>query len=301
MEVKTVAIQLFLAVGILGLLAIPRGDHADLSPFFAKHKWRLRDAYYVVCAPIVLIIFAGVVYPLLVRFDLIFSLRDTTTMTPDDVLRLWGWSLLYILWSYFFMIVHPYGARSVDFGILRPRCFGNGLLALNMAFGYSSLCAADASIPRWNSFITAAGASDPLLFATVFGFGVPICEELVFRGVAFAPVARRAGKWAAIVGLALVESLIHPEFASLERSVLFVVFVAFYLIYIRTESLWGPVILHIGINLPLWQPYVIATAARDLQASTLKFLFIGTPLLALLILDVWWLVKFLSGRKPDLS
>ena len=40
------------------------------------------------------------------------------------------------------------------------------------------------------------------------------------------------------------------------------VFAAFYLVYSLTESLLGPVILHIGINVPVWQPAaMVATTA----------------------------------------
>jgi hypothetical protein len=65
------------------------------------------------------------------------------------------------------------------------------------------------------------------------------------------------------------------------------------------ESMSGPLILRIGINVPFWHPAAVAATARNLPASAVKFLYIGTPLLVLLIVDVWRLLNFLYRRKPD--
>jgi membrane protease YdiL (CAAX protease family) len=241
MDVKIPLTKLAVAYLLLVILADCKGNHPDQSALFARQKWTLEDAYHVFFGLINLIFVFKVLLPLWFPDN------------PPTDSSLYGW-MCFVAVLLHREIGQKYGITWGHFGINKTRFFGSGVVALNIALGYSYSLASGVGIPTAFNLATGARPVSQWFDPITIGFGCVFIEELVFRGVLYAPAARRIGKWAAIHVLAFVECLIHVD-AGLSQSVaMFVVFVVLYLIYIRTESLLAPVILHIGINVPLWQP-----------------------------------------------
>lgn len=268
MDVRIPITKLFLALVILAFLAADSEDnHADHSAFFARQKWTVKDAYAAVFCAMGLIFTYSVLLPL-------------WSSAPTSYLEMGSWA---VVWWMFAIptcneLRRHHGVTRLTFGIDKTHFLGSGVLALNIALGYFSLSAAGVRIPPseilgtgplfLSSWANAVISGSILLFsfdAAIFGFGLPFFEELLFRGFLYAPVARRAGKWTAIVGLALVECLLYVNLDVAQSAVMFAVFVLLYLIYVRTESLLPPLILHVGINVALLQPLSMALMAHYLE------------------------------------
>lgn len=277
MDVKIPLTKLFIVLWVLWVLSMHakrKANQADHSAFFARQKWTLENAYDVVWGLMGLIFLFKVLDPL--------WFNDASTDT-----YLYGM----ICFIAVLMAVsshreagQSYGMTWAVLGIDRTHFFGSGVVALNIVLVYSYLLASGAGIASSYHLATEASPFSSWLDPIVIGFGWVFIEELVFRGILYAPVARRIGKWTAIVVLAFVECLIHVDIGVSQTIVVFVVFVLLYIIYIRTESLWAPVILHIGINMPLWLPKSMPTWA---------------PLVPLIAVDIWWLVDYLTRGNRD--
>ena len=288
--VKIAITKFFFAAVVLLFIFVFSKSEPDDSNVFPRQKWTLRDAY------------KAVVYSLCMIFCFILMSLWLGPPTPEQARLNWvlvcGWFLSF----YHNYIGRPYRVKLVDFGVDKAHFLGSGVFALNVAGGYYLLSAAGITIPPLDSVFRAA--SPPVsstLDAGLYGFVLAFCEELLFRGVLYAPVARGAGRGTAIVGLALAECLIHTRLDAEQTIVMLLVFAAFYLVYSMTESLLGPVILHIGINVPVWQPAAMAATAGYFPASAATALSIGIPLIALLVVDGWWLLNRQARRKPDLN
>lgn len=290
-EVKIAITKFFIAALVLSFIFVFSKSEPDDSNVFPRQKWTLRDAYKVV------------VYSLCTIF--LFTISNslwfgppTPTQATNDWAMVCGWLIVFFVHT----IGRPYRVKLVDFGADKAHFLGSGVFALNVAGGYYVLASAGITIPPLDSVFRAASPPvSSMLDAGLYGFVLAFCEELLFRGVLYAPVARGAGRGTAIVGLALAECLIHTRLDAEQTIVMLLVFAAFFLVYSLTESLLGPVILHIGINVPVWQPAAMAATTGYLPACTAKALYIGIPLIALLVVDGWWLLNLLARRKPDLN
>lgn len=75
---------------------------------------------------------------------------------------------------------------------------------------------------------------------------VPVFEEIVFRGVLFPWLIRRAGLWPAVVGVSVLFSAMHMHVPSLLP--LFLLSVMFCMAYARTQSLLVPMGMHACFN-----------------------------------------------------
>lgn len=75
---------------------------------------------------------------------------------------------------------------------------------------------------------------------------VPLWEEMLFRGVIFGFLLGRAGVFTAVVASALVFALAH--IAPMLFAYLFTLGIALGLLRVFHRNLWGPLLLHAGIN-----------------------------------------------------
>lgn len=74
----------------------------------------------------------------------------------------------------------------------------------------------------------------------------PVTEELVFRGYLHGVLRQIGGRWCGILVSSLIFAAIHGHIPSLAG--LFVLAIAFALLYERTGSLWAPMLMHAGFN-----------------------------------------------------
>lgn len=78
------------------------------------------------------------------------------------------------------------------------------------------------------------------------GVLVPLWEEILFRGVIFGFLMRRGGVFTAVVASAFVFTLAHV--APMLFAYLFTLGIALGLLQVFHRNLWGPLLLHAGIN-----------------------------------------------------
>ena len=76
--------------------------------------------------------------------------------------------------------------------------------------------------------------------------GVPVFEEIVFRGVLFPWLVRRAGFWPGVAAVSALFAAMHLHLPSLLP--LFLLSVMFCVAYARTRSLWVPIGMHACFN-----------------------------------------------------
>ncbi len=96
-------------------------------------------------------------------------------------------------------------------------------------------------------------ADEPLLFAITFpgiALGVPLAEELLFRGILFTAIAKsRLGKWGAVLITAVLFAMMHAMAAPwLFVWVIFLMAILLGLLLLRFGSLWVPIICHMVWN-----------------------------------------------------
>ncbi|WIM67090.1 CPBP family intramembrane metalloprotease [Corynebacterium breve] len=78
------------------------------------------------------------------------------------------------------------------------------------------------------------------------GVLVPLWEEMLFRGVIFGFLLGRGGVFTAVVASALIFALTHV--APMLFAYLFTLGIALGLLRVFHRNLWGPLLLHAGIN-----------------------------------------------------
>ncbi len=126
---------------------------------------------------------------------------------------------------------------------------------------------------------------------------VPVMEEFAFRGVLFSAL-RRFGTGFAIVGSALVFSLVHLDFANVVFA--FIAGLVFGFLYARTGNLWVTVCIH-ALNNAIAVIGSYGEFLFGVGSELMEMLFMVVPivlgLLALLIL-LLWKRKWLFGRRP---
>jgi len=288
MENSIIAImKLLIALVILGIIARTREHRSEESLFFAQHKWTLRDAYGIL------------IFLIAVQFlDVVIAVWLQAMPPTPAVVVISGASIVIPLiityCLYRINIRRHYGININLFGINKTKILKRGVGSANIVIIFFALLGAYREIPPLSP-----GASEwPIGFwltVIVLGFLGPAVEELLFRGILYAPVARRAGKWKAIMALSLVECLMHTNFGLAESVPQFLFWVLPYYIYVRNESLFVPIILHIGFNALSWQPMSMAVMASYMDILSVRLLYGCGPLLALFAIIAWWLVA--SGKE----
>ena len=85
-----------------------------------------------------------------------------------------------------------------------------------------------------------------LAYILVAVFGAPVYEELIFRGILFPYLAKRAGLAGGVVATSLVFALVHLHLPSMVP--LGLLSAALCLAYWRTGSLWPSIGMHMLFN-----------------------------------------------------
>ena len=184
MEVKIATARFLIATVVLWFIfALCKGE-VDDTKVFARQKWTLRDAYEAVVYSLCMLFF-------FTNVDSLWFDAPTPTQARSDWAMACGWHISIFV----FTIGRPYRVKLVDFGVDKAHFLGSGVFALNVAGGYYLLSAAGITIPPLDSVFRAA--SPPVystLDAGLYGFVLAFCEELLFRGVLYAPVAGGVGR-----------------------------------------------------------------------------------------------------------
>jgi membrane protease YdiL (CAAX protease family) len=292
MENMIIAIvKLIMALAILGFIARVPENLSDHCPFFAQHKWTLRDAYRILFCLIAVQFLDAILFAVWLRFlprtPVVILMSGAVLVIPSII----------TCCLYYFTISRHYGINVSIFGIDKSKFLKRGLVSANITMILFALLGAFRAIPPLSP-----GASEwPigfLLTVAVLGFLGPATEELLFRGILYAPVARRAGKWKAIIALSLVECLMHTNFGIEQSIPQFLFWILLYHIYVRSESLLSPIILHMAFNALSWQPMGMAMMASCMDIRSVRLFWISGPLLALLVMFAFWLA---ASRKEALA
>lgn len=263
----------------------------DDEAFFPRQKWPLKNASQALFATIFFISLWKVVELLSYPF---------APLAASATCRWFSISAIIPGFCRSFIVI-PCGAKWSDFGMDKAAFLGSGIVALNIALVYFALSAAGVRIPLLMSLATEAKPFSFWLDGLIIGVGWAFSQELLFRGMLYAPVARQVGKLTAACVLAAMNSMIHLNVGWSQTVVMFLVFLSFYFIYVWTKSLWATVFLHIGINAPLWQPSLMAAMGEFAPISLVRQLYVSIPLLTLLMVDMWWLLRVFSRKslRPD--
>lgn len=268
------SIKLVIIAIILAWIARKNMDRPLEESFFYNQKWTLSDAYKVLI-------------PLL-ALDYVLVLVDTARMSPTQRLTIQLLACIGLYGLFWWFIKKRYDVTWSTFGLDNKK---RGLIHFNLA---SILVLSVFGIPRafgWShpnaQMPVSVGLEAILSLSTVILIG-PIMEELLFRGVLYAPVTRRVGSSAAIGLLTVVHSLGHLRYTQETLAAVAVISFLLYCVYVRSLSLFGPIIWHITGNLVVYLFY--HTSFYALQPYLLL------SLLAILIaVDSIWLL----GRSGD--
>ncbi len=270
------SIKLVIIAIILAWIAKKNMDRPLEESFFHNQKWTLSDAYKVLI-------------PLL-ALSYTLVLVDTARMglTQRLIIQLLGCIGLYGL--YWGFIKKRYDVTWSTFGLDNTRLKKSGLIHFNLAsilvlsvfgilgaFGWS----------HSNAQVPVSVGLDAILSLSTVVLIWPIMEELLFRGVLYAPVAERVGSRAAIGLLTVVNSFAHLQY-TLDTLPVAVLSFLLYCVYVRSLSLIGPIIWHITWNLVMYLVYHPSFHALE------PYLLLGLLVILLVVDSVWFL-----GRSGD--
>jgi membrane protease YdiL (CAAX protease family) len=274
-------IKLVIIAIILACIARKNVERPLEKSFFHNQKWTLSDAYKI------LIPFLALNYVLV--------LLDTARMLPTQRLMIQLIPLLACIalyGLYWRFLKKKHGVTWSTFGLDNTSLNKSGLIHFNVA---SILVLSVFGIPRafgWshsNAQVPVSLGLDAILSLSGGILIPPIVEELLFRGVLYAPVARRVGSRAAIGLLTVVYSLGHFEYTWETLAAVAVTSFLFYCMYVRSLSLFAPIIWHITWNLMIDLVYSPRCHALE------PYLLLGLLVILIVVDSVWLLGR--SGNN----
>lgn len=236
-------IKLFIVVIILGLIAKFPGHGTPLKePFFAGQKWPLSDAYKVL-APLCIMLWLTLVLSQIIRYPGPSWQLKLQLITSS----IWCFAI-YTL--FYFIIFKPYGIDMTILGLDKAKFLGAAVLAMNIViilFLLSLLLRIDSpGVLGITVEYSKSEMSVFLVLTLIIVFVSPVLEELLWRGILYAPVARKVGTWQAVALLSLAEGLLHFQGYLPHTVGHFLSALLCYYVYKKSESLYAPIIIHIG-------------------------------------------------------
>lgn len=275
-------IKLVVALGILGFIFRLRETKPISDPFFADQKWTLTDAYKILV-------------PLLIGMFLLFMLSQSAPKLSRDVRGLLRY-LTILLWfagvivPFWLIIKTPHNVTANTFGLRRSEFLRAAVLPTNVVAILFLLAISSASqlntfpytdVPMWLHLLT-------VVAVVLFG---SLLEELLWRGILYPPIIRRMPKWQAMACVSLTESLSHLPATLEEIFWRFWGFLFFCYLYDRRRSLYGPIILHIGINLIAALPQIKTMLAAHIDGEILDAYLIWSVLLFAFCINLSWFMR----------
>lgn len=281
-------VKLVVALAILVFIAKSHKTKPVCDPFFADQKWTLTDAYKILL-------------PLLIGVFLLFMLSklvpepslDTGLVLQIFTDLLWGVAI-YV--PFLLIIKDPHGVTARTFGLQKTEFLRAAVLPTNiLTILFTILVLGSLFAGKSSSQVNAFPYTDLeirlglLLLVTMVFVGPPV-EELLYRGILYAPVIKRMPKWQAIACLSLVESLSHVQ-ATYQIFGLFLWFLLFYFVYARSKSLYSPIILHIGSNFIAARPQIKTLLAAHIDGKTLDDYLIWSVLFFAFCINLCWFIQ----------
>lgn len=290
----TETIKLAIALGILAFIAKLPENKPVCDSFFGDQKWTLADAYKILL-------------PLLIGVFLLFILSKLVPKSSLDtslVLQI----VTYLLWCiaiyapFWLIIKTPHSVTASTFGLQNTEFLQSAVLPTNIVtILFLGSIFAVKSPSQLNAFpYTDMQIRLGLLFLVAMVFVTPLLEELLWRGILYPPVIRRMPKWQTIACLSFAESLSHMQ-ATIEILGLFLWFLLFYFVYVRSKSLYSPIILHIGSNLITARPAIKTLLAAHIDGRILDQFFVWSILFFASCINLSWFIRKRRNLGQTLS
>ncbi len=286
-------VKLIVLVILFVLIARMHGTHALPSPFFEGQRWTLNDAYKIVI-------------PLLALHYLIFMIHHQM-LTQHGSSMASVYAPIYSVVMYggcWLFIRNKYDLRAVEFGLDKAKFLTSGVRNANIALAIALLfviCDPGATAAPINSAAKDLNPTLLLHFITflVVVFAAPVLEELLFRGILYTPVARRIGVWKAMGLVSVVGSLNHLHATEVQTLWLFALFFLLCYGYVRSASLYGPIIWHATLNLVLFRPEVATAFTGFVSGQTLDRYYLCGLFLLLVAVNSLWLAMKSKRVRPN--
>lgn len=271
---------------ILVMIAKNRNEVALDDPFFESQPWTLRDAYKVIVPPL-----------LVIYVEVLLMCTVIKESTHKWLIITWLTLITYeivALILYFHYIHKPYKLTWSTFGLDKAKFLISGVRHLNIAgtiaililvgdLAYEKPSVAPSGIPGAGMTALRTG----ILGLVVMGvISCPIVEELLFRGLLYAPVARRLGSWKSMLLLALVFYLCHFLYG-VHAIPNYVIIVLYYYGYTTSRSLWVPIIWHIFANFMHDMHDIAAVLEPLVDSVTVNRCYLYTLIIGLIIVNIW--------------
>lgn len=278
-----------LVILIILAIIIRIGDDRPLDqPFFEDQKWRLNDAYKILL-------------PLLALTYLQFILHHTLNRYAPTMSLIFV--LLYcaaIYGCYYLFIKNVYNVSNTVFGLDKAKFLKSGVFHTNIALILALLAiifGPKLDVP------SAPNRQINLIFIYSMAFlGIfvaPVLEELLFRGILYQPVARKIGALKAVGLLSLVGGLWHLHYSETDTLRVIIFFTLLYCIYIRSTSLYGPIIWHMTVNFMGMRSDVATSLRGFVEHQTLDEFYVCCLVIVLLTINALWLTAFLKRPHSE--
>lgn len=283
-------IKLIAVLVILVLIARSRKQHPLDNSFFESQKWTLNDAYKILA-------------PLLVVAYLQFILHHTLPHYAIPALSLISGliSSTAIYGCYYLFIRKPYGVDHTIFGLDKAKFLKSGVRNANIALMFLLLMAFVIKVPAVpgrtiDELMRPLFAAYVLTVILAVSVG-PVLEEVLFRGILYPPVARRIGTWKAMALLSVTAALVHLPFTGAASLGHVVISFLLYYGYVKSGSLYGPIIWHITLNLYVTCSDLAKLLAPYIEITTLGKCYFCGLLLCLVTINAFWLAAFFRRRR----
>jgi membrane protease YdiL (CAAX protease family) len=285
-------LKLILLVIFFVLIARMHEGHALAAPFFESQRWSLNDAYRIIVPLVALNYLVFMIHRMLPQYEAFLTL----VFAPIYCIVMYG--------AYCFFTRNAYRASAISFGLDKVKFLRSGVRNANIALAIVLLfiiCDPGATatpVETSAEHLNLALLLNLIIFLVVV-FAVPVLEELLFRGILYAPVARRIGAWKAMGLVSVVGSLSHVHYTAVETLYTIVIFFLLCYGYVRSTSLYGPIIWHATLNFVVFRSEVATALTGYVGGQTLDRYYICGLFLLLLVVNSLWLAMILKKVNPD--
>jgi membrane protease YdiL (CAAX protease family) len=289
-EILVGTIKVVAALAILAVIARFSREGSFEDPFFESQKWTLDDAYRVLIPILVLVYLQYILHQVLPPYPLLFVSLLCVSLYCTSIFG-----------CYYAFIKKPYRVNWSAFGLDKAKFLKSGVRNANIAVIFLVIMLIGSEVPNASGSSTGENMLPEVLVYLVTlllaCFAGPFFEELLCRGILYAPVARKLGTWKAVGLLSVVGSLSHLHYGLVSTFVGLALGVAFYYSYIRSTSLYGPIIWHSTINFCVDRSKIALLLTPYIHSNTLNKCYICILLFGLLIINAFRLKEFLKRRR----